>query len=134
MQVVQAQLPNWLAALNNQQSVQKQHTEKFFTEWPELNKPEHMPAIARNLAAWRQANPTATPEDVIREGGIATLISLRLPIPERILARNNAGHVDASKPKPASSVTGGSGTAPAPAAKSDNPFTIIAQEDLAEGA
>lgn len=131
VRVVQAQLPQWVSAMNSQHSAAQAYETQFFSEWPELKGTEKAPVIARTLAAYRQANPNAKPEDVIREGGVAALIALRIPIPTRIAQANNAHNADATKPgASAPAVTASSASAVAPPQKSDNIFTVIAQEDV----
>jgi hypothetical protein len=133
LRVVQANLPQWLAGMNQQASAQKAATETFFKEWPELNKPEFLPVVARTLSAYRVANPNAKPEEMIREGGVQALVALRQPLPDRVMVRNNAHTVDATKPgATVVSAPASSGPPPAPAQKSDNTFTVIAEDDLQE--
>lgn len=107
--------------------------ESFYKEWPELNKPEYAETVSRTLSAYRQANRDAKAEDVIREGGLAALIGLRLPIPDRILKLHNAGEPPAKPNGGFTPVAPGSAPRGAPAAPSTNVFTLLAQEDLAEG-
>lgn len=107
--------------------------ETFYNEWPELKKPEYAEAVARSLSAYRYANPTAKAEDVIREGGLAALIGLRLPIPDRILKVHNAGAPSATQPSSFTPVSAGSAPSQAPRTPDKNPFVLLAQEDLTEG-
>lgn len=105
----------------------------FYKEWPELNKPEYTETVARSLAAYRSANPTAKPEDVIREGGLTALIGLRLPLPDRIMKAHNADAPPVSASATFVPATAGSAPKAPPATPSNNPFTVLAQEDLVEG-
>lgn len=132
LRVAQAQFPLWLQAMQDQRRVAEEHANNFFKEWPELNKPEHHATVARVLQGYRAANPDAKPEDVIREGGVASIIALRLPIPERVARMHNAELPDATKPRTIPAAASSSGTPPAVKEKSDNPFTVIAEEDLSE--
>ena len=129
---VNSVLPNMVRGLRTQDEQVAEGTKKFFGEWPELNKPEHMGAVARILQGYRQANPQAKPEDVIREGGIAALVALRIPIPERVLKVHNAGAPDATKPAAFAPVSGPGSTHAAPQQGEQNAFTVLAEEDLTE--
>jgi hypothetical protein len=130
---VQQALPQMIEQTSTATTTRTQAVQKFYTEWPELNKPEHAPVVARVLAGYRQANPEAKPEDVIREGGVAALVALRLPIPERVLKQNNAAQPDAKLPS-GFAPTPRVGVARPPAKPDTNVFSVIAEEDLQEGA
>lgn len=132
MRVVQSQLPQWLEAMQNQAATARSYSDKFFSEWPELNKPEYHGTVARVLQGYRAANPEAKPEDVIREGGVTAIVALRLPIPDRVARMHNADKPDETKPRTVQSSAMSSGTPPAPKPKSDNTFTVIAEEDLTD--
>jgi len=126
---LQQALPHAVRQVSSTETVQQAAAAKFFTEWPELNKPEFGESVARVLAGYRQANPKASQEDVIREGGVAALVSLRIPIPDRVLTRHNVDRPDATKgaaftPAPTGAARG------APVKGPENTFSILAQEDL----
>lgn len=128
---VQQNLPTMLEGYQAQMTAAKSAGESFFTEWPELNKPELLPAVARILRGYRSANPDAKPEDVVREGGIAALVALKIPMPDRVMAKHNVAAPDATRPAAFPPVAGPGASTPPPQ-PSDNVFTVIAQEDLAE--
>ncbi len=128
---VHSNLPNMLEGYQANVKAAEAHGNAFFSEWPELNKPELLPAVARILKGYRSANPEAKPEDVVREGGIAALVALKLPIPDRVMTKHNVTTPDATRPAAFPPVAGPGASTPPPK-PSDNVFTVIAQEDLAE--
>lgn len=125
---MQQALPHAVRRVSTAETAQQRAAKMFFDEWPELNKPEYGESVARVLAGYRQANPEAKPEDVIREGGVAALVALRIPIPERVMKRHNVDTPDATKPGVIPPAPGGA-TRP-PAKPSDNVFTVLAMEDV----
>lgn len=131
-QFLRQNLPAYMHHLTQTATAQRQAVDTFFQAWPELNKPEYHQQVARVLGAYRQANPDASVEDVIQAGGVSAMVALRLPLPERVLQRHNVDKPDA---KP---VGGGlppatpGASRPAPS-KSNNVFTVLAEEDLADG-
>lgn len=129
---VQTALPQLIQATQVKETQVASSLKQFYSAWPELSDPKYSATVARQLVAYRQANPEAKTEDVIHEGGVSALIALRLPIPERLLKVHNAGTPSATPSVPFSPVSAGS----APSAPSQpgptNAFTILAQEDLAE--
>lgn len=116
------------------QTVAKTNSEaadSFFKEWPELKDKAHGPTVVRVLTAYRQANPQAKAEEVIREGGLQALVALRLPLPARLLGpgANNLHLPDASRPG-APPVHAGTAARAAPGKPEDNVFTILANEEI----
>lgn len=126
-------LPQMLRATQQQETQAVGALKQFYDAWPELQDAKYTDTVARQLVAYRQANPTAKSEDVIHEGGISALVALRLPIPDRIMKVHNAGTPSAtpSTPFTPASASGSAPSAP-PQAGPTNAFAILAQEDLAE--
>lgn len=129
---LRAMLPQAVRHVNTVESAQTAAANQFFEEWPELKDERYGPTVARVLAGYRQANPQASREEVIREGGVASMIALRLPLPERVMTRDTAHKPEPAKsatftPAPAGAVRG------APSKGPDNVFAILAQEDLESG-
>lgn len=129
---VQTSLPYMLQSHSQQEAARQAHTKAFFDAWPELNKQEYGATVARTLTAYRQANPDAKAEDVIREGGVMALINLRLPMPERIMKSHNVNEAEPAKPAGFTPAPTGSGAALPPKKPSDNAFTVLAEEDIVD--
>lgn len=133
IQYLTQNLPVMMQAYTTTETARKQAAEQFFTEWPELKDPKHGETVARVLSGYRQANPQAKPEEVIREGGVAALLALRLPIPERVLKQHNVNQPDATKPTGFTPVTTPGAARTVPTGGEKNLFAVIAQEDLQDG-
>jgi len=131
-QWVATSFPHFMQAHSQRAQAVETSTKLFFSEWPELNKPEYAPVVARVLSGYRQANPTASAEDVIREGGVASLVALRIPLPQRLMEKHNVDTPDAARPGGTPVVPSGSGATPPPARKSSNAFEVLAEEDLVD--
>lgn len=126
---VTSQLPRLIQAINQNESTAKGHETSFFDRWPALNKPEYKSALLRLAAAYRQANPTATPAQALEEIGAQAHFALRLPL-EGMMAGNPAP-VLAPQQRPF--VPAAPGGAPAATPRSGglpgNIFTELAQDE-----
>lgn len=140
MNTIQQRMPAFFEQYQQQGLRVQEGANQFFSEWPELKAAVDKDAkvgevISRTMTAYRAANPKMSPQDIIREGGLAALVALKLPIPQRLLAAHN---IDAPATPPGKSGYSAPGAgAPQPAGvpqKSDNVFTVIAEEDLTGGA
>lgn len=76
-QIVQ-NLPHLISMVTEQQAAQSQGEAAFFEQWPQLK--EHTDTVRAIGAAYRQANPKASPEDFIKQVGASAMVSLQLPI------------------------------------------------------
>lgn len=130
-QYVQAQLPRFLETHSRAKSAAQEASTAFFKEWPELNDPRYHQVVGRSLVAYRTANKDATPEQVIKEGGLQALIAARLPIPQRVLAQHNATAPNETTPTAFAPAVATSTSRP-PAKPSTNVFTVLAEEALEE--
>jgi hypothetical protein len=135
LQLMHRQLPQVLENVRQQQAQVSKAQEAFFGAWPELNDAKYHSVVLRHVNAYRQLNPTAAPEDVIKEAGISALIALRLPLPERVLAAHNPTATNALpggfQPAPAS---GGATALPRSAAPtSTNEFELLATDIMRNG-
>jgi hypothetical protein len=130
MQWVQANFGRMVEGVTRQQTVIQESVSKFYKEFPELVGDDKGPTVARILQGVRAANPNATTEQVIREGGIAALVALRIPLPERLTKQHTADLPTQRPVVGTHTPPGGSGPAPVPKPPVDNIFTVIAEEDL----
>lgn len=128
VQFMHQQLPYFVRNVSTMETANARAAQAFFNEWPELKDEKFHQTVARVLAGYRQVNPNAKMEEVIREGGVAALVALRLPIPERVLQRHNVEKPDATKPASFTPAPPGATRPPTP--KSDNIFTVLAEAEV----
>ena len=135
-------LPQLIAHQMQYMQVAQRSTDKFFGEWPELNKPEYQNTLAQVAQMYRQVRPQASPDEFVRDVGIQAWTALGLPV-QQLLLRGQQQVQAAPAPQMQESFPQG-GYAPAtpgaparsqraPAARSDNVFTQFAEEFLQDG-
>ena len=132
---IEGAFPHMLQRHQTTQQRVTSNVDKFYSAWPELKDEKFGPTVARIVGGYRQANPNAKMEDVIQEGGLAALLALRLPIPERVLKMHNAGSSNAAPGSPPPALGGSApSSGPVPGGNSGNVFEVVATEDvLGEG-
>lgn len=79
MSAVRDQLPAWITHTQQVTAQKQQIDEAFYTAWPQLR--EHAEAVDRNRAFYRQANPSISEEQLIKDVGAALYMSLGLVSP-----------------------------------------------------
>ena len=120
-------LPQYLGQFQQKSSEESVLEDKFFSTWDKLNTDEHGEVLQKVGAAYRQANPNATPDEFIRDVGAATMVALKIPHDEPA-AETEVPPVPAHKPL-------APGTGPVAAnATPDNQFTQLAEEIIADDA
>lgn len=113
-------------------TVAQQNERQFFDTWPELaKKPEYRATVENAIRTYRQLNPKATKEEVVRASGLAAMITLRLPLPQNLFVEPPAPVAPA--PSFAHAAPAASAPAPVPM-KHGNAFTQLNEEfDREEG-
>lgn len=82
---IYARLPETVRALTQQGTAVQEAQNEFYRVWPQLReKPEYEPKVEEAIRAYRQLNPKAPREEVIRAAGLTAMISLRLPLPKEL--------------------------------------------------
>lgn len=129
-------LPQLIASQLQYVQQAQSSTQRFFGEWPELNKPEYQGTLAQVAQMYRQIKPRATADEFIRDVGIQAWTALGLPV-QQLLTRGQA----ATPPAPQPTVDTG-GYAPAtpgaparsqrPPQQSDNWFAQTAEEFMSD--
>lgn len=78
------QMPQVMSQLQTQQKSEAQYIDEFFEKFPSIdrNNKEHWATAERLGQAYRAAYPNASPEEVIRDVGVQTMVMLRLPMGE----------------------------------------------------
>lgn len=106
----------------------KRKTERtLLKQWDQLGDPKHREVYDRTLAAYRAANPNATEEQTIREVGAASYMALGLVPTAPAAAPAETPATPVAEPfTPA--VPGAVSAATTPKVKSDNVFTLLADE------
>ena len=79
-------LPQLISSQLQYMQVAKQSTDKFFSQWPELNRPEYQNTIGQVAQLYRQLKPQASADDFVREVGIQAWTALGLPV-QQLLTR-----------------------------------------------
>lgn len=127
---IMSQLPQVVQQLNQSQSIYDQYESEFFEMWPMLDRSnqDHVKAVQTHAANFRQINPQASPEDVMKHAGAAAVIALKLPVGEQPAA-------PAPQPAPHKPAGGGApGGSPGTSQRSSNPFEVLDEEvDALEG-
>lgn len=77
---IMSQVPMMVQNVLAMQRTTEQNEAAFFRAWPQLveKRGDAMPLITRFAPIYRQANPTASLEDFIREVGSMTMVALRI--------------------------------------------------------
>lgn len=120
-------LPQVLGQFQQKSSEEDVLKDKFFSTWDKLDADEHGEVLLKVGAAYRQANPNATPDEFIRDVGAATMVALKIPHDEPV-AEKETPLVPAHKPL-------APGTGPVAAnATPDNQFTQLAEEIITDDA
>lgn len=97
---VMTQIPVIVEQMMEQSRSIQAAEDRFFGRWPSLKKPEYQSQIMTTLQAYRNANPKATPEDVIEKAGVMAMITLGLDPNEGTAA---AAQPQAAQPHPSAS-------------------------------
>ena len=108
--------------------------QRFYGAWPALDAQKHSADVERFGQVYRQLNPTATPDDFIRDVGAQLMVALKLSPTNGGGGGNGTGAVagavtDAPPAKPYIPAKSGSGGG-RPA--QTNPFEQLAEEMLAD--
>lgn len=132
--IFRAQLPALISHYQESSKVQSGAADSFFKAWPELGEAAKDEAVGKRIASvvvgYRQANPTLSTEEIIHQAGLAAIVSLKLPIPPRVMAGHNVDTPNATKPA-VHAPAGGSAPAPSGVApQSQNTFEVMANEDI----
>jgi hypothetical protein len=123
---VMQNLPNAIQHIQQTKQTYSDAENAFFTAWPALKDQKYRQTVYNSVAAYRQLNPTAPMNEVIRAAGLNALITLRMPIPQELLGQPAQAPV---APPPAfTPANPGRGVGGPTQVQSDNPFTTLAQE------
>lgn len=136
IQAVQANIPQMIQATMAQTQVEKTAETQFYSEWPQLNKPEYQDTLRRVADSYRVANPKATAEQFIKEVGAQGWVALRLPLDE-LVAHTSGKKVASPRLLPSggrapASPGNASLTGQAPVRRPLNEFEQMAEELLLE--
>lgn len=136
IQAVQANMPSMVQAVLAQSQTQQSAQQQFYTEWPQLNKPEYQDTLKRVADSYRVANPSASTEDFIKEVGAQGWVALRLPLDELIAHTTGKPVVKAATVVPGGRAPASPGNASqagrTPVKKQLNEFEQMAEELLLE--
>lgn len=136
IQHIYASLPQLIQNVTRQSSAAQEAEGAFYRAWPTLNdpsKPQYKQVVENAIRGYRQLNPQAPREEVIRAAGLQAMITLRLPLPPELFAPQPPAPPAA--PQTTFAHAAPSAAAPAPAAPGPtNPYILLNQEfDRDEG-
>lgn len=77
MQAVQQMLPNYIS----QHSKSEQDAGEFYKMWPVLKDSKYDGTVKQAIMAFKQANPSASMEEVTRKAGLFAMMTHNLPLP-----------------------------------------------------
>lgn len=123
-------MPNVITGMQEQQRRAQAAEQAFYSQWPQLQKPEYREVVERTVKAYHQANPGVPLERIIKEAGAMAVVTLQLPlpgmpngaVPPTAPAAPSAGYTPAAP---------GAGSQPKPD-KPANKFTQLAEELLVD--
>lgn len=120
-----SRLPQVVTSISTQANAAREAENEFFGVWPQLRDAKHRHVVENAIRGYKQLNPKATRQELIRAAGLNALITLRLPIPQELL-------VAPPPPAPASGFSpaapGGAPATPASGNRPTNPFTLLNEE------
>jgi hypothetical protein len=104
---IMSQLPAIIDRVVGVRQTQVEATNNFFKAWPALKESKHSETVGRTLQAYRQANPSAPTDKMIKEAGTMAMLALGLdPTPPLV------GTLPVTPPAPSRPAgTGGAGAA-----------------------
>lgn len=79
---IEAILPQRVAEVLSERTQQETVEKAFYTDWPQLNKPEYRQLVGNMQRLHKQQFPKATQEAFVKEVGAAAMVALRLPMDE----------------------------------------------------
>jgi len=135
IQHIYSSLPQLIQNLTQQSSAAQEAEGAFYKAWPTLNdpsKPQYKTVVENAIRGYRQLNPKAARDEIIRAAGLQAMITLRLPLPAELFAPQP---VAPATPAPSFAHAAPSAAAPAPAPSGPtNAFVLLNQEfDREEG-
>lgn len=80
-----SRIPDIVRATQQREIASSRNEDEFYKAWPDLSKPEYKETVYRAVASYRQLNPQAPMDEVVRAAGLQATIHLRLPIPRHLL-------------------------------------------------
>lgn len=129
IQAVLNNLPGMVTNLTQQTTAAQRSQEEFYGTWPALREAAAKSRdverlVVSAITAYRQLNPKATKEEVIRAAGLQAMITLRLPLPAELFAQ--PANPSPVPPGFQHAAPGAGGTPPVP--QPQNPFQLLNRE------
>lgn len=109
IKIVVQSLPDQIARVTQLQAEAVKAEQEFYSAWPELKKADLNKTVMSSLQAYRNANPKASREEVIKQGGLLAIMTAKLPMPDLATRFGGAGKVAETVERAAQS---GGGKAP----------------------
>jgi hypothetical protein len=129
IQHMYASLPGLIQNLTKASTAAQENENAFYQAWPALKgNPEFSPVVENSIRAYRQLNPKAPREEIIRAAGLAAMITLRLPLPAELFAPPPPAAPVAPTASFAPAAPGASTPTPPAPAGNQNAFTLLNEE------
>jgi len=123
---IMSRIPETVEMTMQQGRAARDAEDDFHKAWPMLKDAKYRETVGRCIQAYRAVNPRASREETIRASGLNALITLRIPIPQELLAQPAPQpSMPAASFQPAAPA--GGGALPIPA-KTNNPFVLLNEE------
>ena len=92
MQAVHYHLPALIRNITAREQQTRSYEDKFYAAWPKLDRgnAEHAKAVDTFARAYRQVNPQAKFEDLVRDVGAQVSVALKLPLDAATAPANGA--------------------------------------------
>lgn len=133
VQTVVQSLPSLMENISQQRTARQEAENAFFTEFPGLKDSKYAPQVQSALVAYKAQNPQATMEQAIANVGVQVSFANKVALPEKYLDALGLRPNTPSRPSAPIAPAGPGGAGSAPVKPSDNYFTRVAEEDLADG-
>lgn len=82
-------LPALIQNMTQQSTAAATAEQEFYKAWPALNnpaQPTYKQVVENAIRGYRQLNPKASREEIVRAAGLQAMITLRLPLPAELFA------------------------------------------------
>lgn len=126
---IESQLPQMMQQATIAEQTKEKSVNAFYDAWPDLKGDDKEATVLRVMKSYRSTNPTATTEQIIREGGVMAMMALQLPI--GAVGEQPAAVAPVRSDRPVQPAMPGASTVPV-RSQSDNAFSQMFLDAIEE--
>jgi len=126
---IESQLPRMMQQATIAEQTKEKSVNAFYDAWPDLKGDDKEATVLRVMKSYRSTNPTATTEQIIREGGVMAMMALQLPI--GAVGEQPAAVAPVRSDRPVQPAMPGASTVPV-RSQSDNAFSQMFLDAIEE--